>query len=203
MIPYIIGFGGGSASGKTTLVEQLQARFGSAVSVLHFDDYYKDLSHLSFEERTKINFDHPDAFDLSLLEEHLRTLKNGVSIVKPTYDFVVHNRSAKTEQMVPSPIIIVDGLLTLAIEEIAALCDLKIYVDVPADIRFIRRLERDMVERGRSLASIKAQYLTTVRPMHEQFVTPSKKYADLIILNTGNPVAALELIGAKIASKLE
>lgn len=203
MKPYLIGLAGGSASGKTSIVHTLKEAFGKYVTVLYFDDYYKDLSHLPFEARTKINFDHPDAFDLDLLAEHVKALKEGKDIVKPIYDFKAHNRSNQTEYLVPSEIILLDGLFTLAIEEVAQYCDLKLYVETPADIRFIRRLERDMLERGRSLESIKQQYLTTVRPMHELFVEPSKYKADLIVLHGVENKAAMDVIISKIVSKLD
>ncbi len=203
MKPYLIGLAGGSASGKTSIVHALKEAFGKYVTVLYFDDYYKDLSHLPFEARTKINFDHPDAFDLDLLAEHVKALKEGKAIVKPIYDFKAHNRSNQTEYLVPSEIVLLDGLFTLAIEEVAQYCDLKLYVETPTDIRFIRRLERDMLERGRSLESIKQQYLTTVRPMHELFVEPSKYKADLIVLHGVENKAAMDVIISKILSKLD
>lgn len=200
MNPYIIGIAGGSASGKTSIVKALKERFSDQLTVLYFDDYYKDLSDIPFEERRKRNFDHPDAFDLNLLTEQLDQLKRGEAIVKPIYDFALHTRSDKTEWLYPAPIILVDGLFTLAIEEICARCDLRLYVDTPADIRFIRRLERDMLERGRSLESVKEQYLTTVRPMHDLFVEPSKYKADLIVLNGVENQAAMDVIISKISA---
>lgn len=203
MKPYIIGVAGGSASGKTSIVHALKEKFSDQVTVLYFDDYYKDLTHLSFEQRTKLNFDHPDAFDWQLLAKHLDELKAGQTIIKPLYDFKEHNRSKKTEKLVPAPIIILDGLFTLAIDEICHRCDLRLFVDTPSDIRFIRRLERDMLERGRSLASVKEQYLKTVRPMHELFVEPSKYKADLIVLNGVENRVAMDVIVSKIASKLQ
>lgn len=203
MKPYIIGVAGGSASGKTSIVHALKEKFSDQVTVLYFDDYYKDLTHLSFEQRTKLNFDHPDAFDWQLLAKHLDELKAGQTIIKPLYDFKEHNRSKKTEKLVPAPIIILDGLFTLAIDEICHRCDLRLFVDTPSDIRFIRRLERDMLERGRSLVSVKEQYLKTVRPMHELFVEPSKYKADLIVLNGVENRVAMDVIVSKIASKLQ
>lgn len=203
MKPYLIGIAGGSASGKTSIVQALKKTFDNHVTVLYFDDYYKDLSHLPFEKRTKVNFDHPDAFDLDLLSEHLKDLKDGKTIIKPIYDFKEHNRSSEKETLTPSEIVIVDGLFTLAIDEIAKYCDLKLFVDTPSDIRFIRRLERDMLERGRSLESVKTQYLMTVRPMHELFVEPSKYKADLIVLNGVENDAAMDVIISKITSKLQ
>lgn len=202
MIPYVIGIAGGTASGKTSFVRELKEIFGESLTVLSFDDYYKDLSNLTYQQRTKINFDHPDAFDLDLLAEHLTTLKLGQSVVKPVYDFTQHNRKKDWESLEPSKIIVVDGLFTLAIENIACQCDLKLYMDVSSDLRFIRRLERDIVERGRSLTSVKEQYLTTVRPMHELFVEPSKRKADLVVLNDVDYHVGLDVIVSKIWSKL-
>ena len=203
MKPYVIGIAGGTASGKTSIVNALKEIFGDDLAVLYFDDYYKDLSHLSYEQRAQINFDHPDAFDLDLLASHLDALKQGKTIIKPVYDFTKHNRSEKTEKLASAPIIIVDGLFTLAVDEICSLCDLRLYVDAPADIRFIRRLERDMAKRERTLASIKQQYLTTVRPMHEQFVEPSKYKADLIVPNSVGYNVAVDVLVSKIRSKLQ
>lgn len=197
MKSYVIGIAGGSASGKTSIVHEIKEKFNDQVVVLYFDDYYKDLSALSYEERSKINFDHPSAFDLDMMARDLEDLKNGQTIVKPIYDFTIHNRSDKKETLKSAPIILVDGLFTLAIEEIAKLCDLKIFVDTPADIRFIRRLERDLVERGRSLESVKNQYLQTVRPMHELFVEPSKYKANLIVLDGVENVEAMDVIVSK------
>ena len=194
---------GGSASGKSSIVQYLKDQYPSDMTVLYFDDYYKELSHLSLEERAVVNFDHPDAFDLDLLIQHLKDLKEGKSILKPVYDFTTHNRKEQGETLQPRKIIILDGILSLAINEIVRLGDLKIFVDTPSDIRFIRRLERDMLFRGRSLESVKHQYLTTVRPMHEQFVEPSKYQADLIIPTGVSNTVALDVLTAKIEAKLK
>ena len=203
MKPYVIVMAGGSASGKSSIVQYLKDQYPSDMTVLYFDDYYKELSHLSLEERAVVNFDHPDAFDLDLLIQHLKDLKEGKSILKPVYDFTTHNRKEQGETLQPRKIIILDGILSLAINEIVRLGDLKIFVDTPSDIRFIRRLERDMLFRGRSLESVKHQYLTTVRPMHEQFVEPSKYQADLIIPTGVSNTVALDVLTAKIESKLQ
>ena len=203
MKPYVIVMAGGSASGKSSIVQYLKNQYPSDMTVLYFDDYYKELSHLSLEERAVVNFDHPDAFDLDLLIQHLSDLKEGKSILKPVYDFTTHNRKEQWETLQPSKIIILDGILSLAINEIVRLGDLKIFVDTPSDIRFIRRLERDMLFRGRSLESVKHQYLTTVRPMHEQFVEPSKYQADLIIPTGVSNTVALDVLTAKIEAKLK
>ena len=203
MKPYVIVMAGGSASGKSSIVQYLKDQYPSDMTVLYFDDYYKELSHLSLEERAVVNFDHPDAFDLDLLIQHLGDLKEGKAILKPVYDFTTHNRKEQWETLQPSKIIILDGILSLAINEIVRLGDLKIFVDTPSDIRFIRRLERDMLFRGRSLESVKHQYLTTVRPMHEQFVEPSKYQADLIIPTGVSNTVALDVLTAKIEAKLK
>lgn len=196
----IIGIAGGTASGKTTIASKVfesTSKHGT-VTMIKIDDYYKVLDHLSMEERIKVNYDHPDAYDIELLSKHLNDLKNGKSIDKPIYDFVIHNRSKKTEIINPSNIIIIEGILTLAIEEIRNLCDIKLYVDTPDDIRFIRRLKRDIEDRGRDVKSIVDQYLTTVRPMHISFVERSKTYADLIIPEGGKNNIAIDFIVTKI-----
>lgn len=197
----IIGIAGGTASGKTTIAKKVYETTSKqgTVSLIKIDDYYKILDHLTFEERTKVNYDHPDAYDIELLSKHLNDLKNGITIEKPIYDFVVHNRCKEfTETIEPSNIIIVEGILTLAIKEIRDMCDIKLYVDTPDDIRFIRRLSRDINERGRDVESIVLQYLTTVRPMHISFVERSKSYADLIIPEGGSNNVAIDFIITKI-----
>lgn len=197
----IIGIAGGTASGKTTIAKKVYETTSKqgTVSLIKIDDYYKILDHLTFEERTRVNYDHPDAYDIELLTKHLQDLKNGITVKKPVYDFVVHNRSKEiTETIEPSNIIIVEGILTLAIKEIRDMCDIKLYVDTPDDIRFIRRLSRDINERGRDVESIVLQYLTTVRPMHISFVERSKAYADLIIPEGGSNNVAIDFIITKI-----
>lgn len=196
----IIGIAGGTASGKTTIAKKVYENTSKhgTVTMIKIDDYYKVLDHLSMEERIKVNYDHPDAYDIELLSKHLNDLKNGKSIDKPIYDFVIHNRSKETEIVNPSNIIIIEGILTLAIEEIRELCDIKLYVDTPDDIRFIRRLKRDIEDRGRDVKSIVDQYLTTVRPMHISFVERSKTYADLIIPEGGKNNIAIDFIVTKI-----
>ncbi len=196
----IIGIAGGTASGKTTIARKVYestSKHGT-VAMIKIDDYYKVLDHLSMEERIKVNYDHPDAYDIELLSKHLNDLKSGKSIDKPIYDFVIHNRSKETEIINPSNIIIIEGILTLAIEEIRDLCDIKLYVDTPDDIRFIRRLKTDIEDRGRDVKSIVDQYLTTVRPMHISFVERSKTYADLIIPEGGKNNIAIDFIVTKI-----
>ena len=197
----IIGIAGGTASGKTTIAKKVyeeSSKYGT-VSMIKIDDYYKVLDHLTMEERTKVNYDHPDAYDISLLSEHLNLLKKGKSIEKPIYDFVIHNRSKdKIEIIEPANVVILEGILTLAIKEIRDLCDIKLYVDTPDDIRFIRRLVRDMELRGRDVQSVVEQYLNTVRPMHISFVETSKTFADLIIPEGGNNTIAIDFIVTKI-----
>lgn len=197
----IIGIAGGTASGKTTIARKVyeESSKKGTVTMIKIDDYYKVLDHLSMEERIKVNYDHPDAYDIELLTMHLNDLKNGNKINKPIYDFVIHNRS-KTEYDIvePANVIILEGILTLAIKEIRDLCDIKLFVDTPDDIRFIRRLKRDIEERGRDVNSIINQYLTTVRPMHISFVERSKAYADLIIPEGGKNNIAIDFIVTKI-----
>ena len=203
MKPYFIVFAGGSASGKSSIVKILKETYNEKLTIIYFDDYYKELSHLSYDERAKVNFDHPDAFDLDLLIEHLKALKEGKTIHKPIYDFTTHNRKPEWEEVTPNSIVILDGILSLAIDAIVKLADLKIFVDTPADIRFIRRVERDMIERKRTLESIKEQYLKTVRPMHDLFVEPSKYSADLIIPTGASNDVALDVLKSKIEAKLQ
>lgn len=197
----IIGIAGGTASGKTTIAKKVYEATSTqgTVNMIKIDDYYKILDHLTYDERTRVNYDHPDAYDIELLSSHLLDLKSGKAIKKPVYDFVVHNRSKEKYDIIePCNIIILEGILTLAIKEIRELCDIKLFVDTPDDIRFIRRLARDMEERGRDVQSIVSQYLTTVRPMHKTFVEPSKVYANLIIPEGGNNNVAIDFIVTKI-----
>ena len=201
MKPTIIGIAGGTASGKTTIAKKVyeESSKKGTVTMIKIDDYYKVLDHLSMEERIKVNYDHPDAYDIELLTSHLADLKNGKQINKPIYDFVIHNRSKTNYDVVePANVIILEGILTLAIKEIRDLCDIKLFVDTPDDIRFIRRLKRDIEERGRDVNSIINQYLTTVRPMHISFVERSKAYADLIIPEGGKNNIAIDFIVTKI-----
>lgn len=198
----IIGIAGGSASGKTSIAMQLYDFFKGhhKVKIMKQDDYYKDQSHLVFEERLKTNYDHPFAFDTDLLVEHLEKLKNKETIKKPTYDYTLHTRSNITETIESRDVIILEGIFVLAEEAVREMCDILVYVDTDSDIRFIRRLRRDIEERGRSLDSVCNQYLTTVRPMHEQFIEPSKKYAHIIIPEGGSNVVAIDLLLTKIKS---
>ena len=201
----IIGIAGGSASGKTSIAKQLYDYFKGhhKVKILKQDDYYKDQSHLSFEERAKTNYDHPFAFDTDLLVEHLKKLKKKERIEKPTYDYTLHTRSSITEVIEKRDVIILEGIFVLAEPSIRELCDILVYVDTDSDIRFIRRLKRDIEVRGRSLQSVCEQYLTTVRPMHEQFIEPSKKYAHIIIPEGGSNHVAVDLLTTKIKSIID
>ena len=197
----IIGIAGGTASGKTTIAKKVYNSTSKqgTVAMIKIDDYYKKLDHLTMEERNKNNYDHPDAYDIELLTQQLNELKQGKAIEKPVYDFVEYNRSKNiVEKIEPANIVILEGILTLAIKEVRDMCDIKLFVDTPADIRFIRRLKRDIEERGRSVDSVIKQYLATVRPMHETFVEPSKAYADLIIPEGGNNKIAIDFIITRI-----
>lgn len=201
----LIGIAGGSASGKTTVSKKVyeeSVKYGSVISI-KMDDYYKDLSSLTVEERTQINFDHPNSFDIDLFISHLTDLKNGKQINKPTYDFTIHNRLEETELIKPANVVIVEGILIFAIPEIRNLFDIKLFVDTPDDIRFIRRLKRDVKKRGREVESVIKQYLETVRPMHHSFVEPSKQYADIIVPEGGKNTVAVDFIVTKILQLLK
>lgn len=199
----VIGIAGGSGSGKTTLMRNLIARFGDAICVLSHDNYYRAHDEMPFEERTKLNYDHPDAFETDMMIEHLKLLKQGQAIECPTYDYTLHNRAKETIRVEPRPVIIVEGIL---IFENRALCDqmdIKIFVDTDADVRLIRRIRRDVAKRGRSLESVLSQYLATVKPMHKRFVEPSKKNADLVVLEGGKNLVALEMINHRIQRHID
>lgn len=192
----VIGVAGGTGSGKSTLVKRLQEAFrNDDVATLCHDYYYKGHPELSYEERTKLNYDHPQAFDTDMMVEHIRALKNNVPIERPVYSFVEHNRTEETVPVKPSKVIIIDGILIFENKELRDLMDIKVYVDTDADIRLARRILRDVRDRGRSMESVITQYTTTVKPMHEEFVEPSKRYADVIIPEGGfNSVAVAMLI---------
>lgn len=199
MKPLIIGIAGGTGSGKSTFARKVAAALeASSVAFIDMDAYYNDYSHLSLDERRRVNWDHPDAFDWSLLLAHLKALGDGVGIEKPEYDFVQHLRKPRAIAVRAADVIVVDGILLLADPRMRALCDVKVFVDADADIRLIRRLRRDIVERGRPLEEILDQYLTTVQPMHMEFVEPSKRYADVIVPRGGHNEVALEMVVAKI-----
>ena len=194
----LIGIAGGSGSGKTTLTENILQRFEGQISVLRHDDYYKSQSSLSKEERALLNYDHPDAFDTELLIQHLDQLKSGKDIDCPIYDYTVHDRSADTRHVCSTDVILLEGILIFENEELLSRMDMKIYVDTDADVRILRRIVRDMKKRERSLDSIITQYLTTVKPMHEQFVQPSRQFADIVVLEGGHNMVALEMIIQRI-----
>jgi len=199
--PVIIAVAGGSASGKTTVVDKIVGSFECEnVTVIKHDDYYKDQSEMSMEERFKVNYDHPFSLDNDLMFKQILELIKGNTITKPTYDFEAHNRSAITESISPTQIIILEGILIMEDERIRDLCDIKLFVEADDDLRFIRRLTRDMAERGRSMESVIKQYLKTVKPMHFAFVKPSKRYADVIIPNDKEHDVAVDLIITKIKS---
>lgn len=199
----IIGIAGGSGSGKTTLTNRLWKQFGpDEVSVINHDSYYKRHDELPYEERCKLNYDHPDSFDTSLLVEHLRELRAGRPVEVPVYDYTIHNRSDKTVTVYPAPVVIVEGILIFASPELCDLMDMKVYVDTDADVRILRRIMRDVKQRGRTLDSVVEQYLTTVKPMHEQFVEPSKRKADLIVPEGGRNQVALQLLIKWVATHL-
>lgn len=202
--PIIIGIAGGTCSGKSSIASILvdEFRYTKSINIIKEDDYYKDQSHLPMKERVKTNYDHPLAFDFDLMYDHILALIRGETIEKPTYDYTVHNRSDITEIVHPSDVIIIEGLFALYTKEIRDLEDIKIFVDTPADIRFIRRLKRDVKERARTIDSITEQYLTTVKPMHDQFLEPTKQYADIIIPQGKSNTVAIDLLKTKINSIL-
>ncbi|PKD44143.1 uridine kinase [Rhodohalobacter barkolensis] len=201
--PLIIGVAGGSGSGKTTVVSNIIQSIGeNRVLLLQHDSYYRDLSHLPFEERTKQNFDHPSALETELMIRHLDALRNGYKIDIPVYDFVKHTRSEKTITALPHRIILVDGILIFSEPELRKLMDIKLFVDTDGDVRLLRRLQRDINERGRDLSGVLNQYEKFVRPMHLEFVEPSKRYADIIIPRGGENLVALEMVIALIEGKL-
>ena len=200
----IIGVAGGTGSGKSTLVKRLQEAFkDDDVATLCHDYYYKAHPELTYEERTKLNYDHPAAFDTDMLVEHIRALKSNVPIEHPVYSFVEHNRTDERVLVKPSKVIIVDGILIFEHKELRELMDIKVFVDTDADTRILRRAMRDMKERARSIESITQQYLTTVKPMHEKYVEPSKKNADIIVLEGGHNQVALDLLIHKITDFIE
>lgn len=195
----LIGVAGGTGSGKTTVTRSVKERFGEReVVLLEQDSYYKAVDHLSFEDRARINYDHPDAFDTELLAEHVQLLVRGEAIDKPIYDFVTHMRRRETVRTQPSHVVILEGILVLESPRLRELMDIKIFVDTDPDVRILRRLRRDMRERGRTFDAVIEQYLNTVRPMHLQFVEPTKRYADIIIPEGGQNRVALDMLAAKI-----
>jgi uridine kinase len=201
LTPFVIGIAGGTGSGKTTIAQRIAAGVPEEhVTVLEHDSYYRDLSHLDDSARKLVNFDHPDALDTELLVEHLTVLRAGAAVVIPSYDFATHTRRMGGQALEPRPLLVVEGILVLADSRLRALFDLKIYVDTDADIRILRRLQRDIEDRGRSFDSVREQYYATVRPMHLLFVEPSKRWADVIVPEGGDNRAAIELVVAKVQS---
>lgn len=202
MPPLLIGVVGGSGSGKTTVARAIYDFLGLNAAFIDMDAYYKDLSHLTLDERRQINFDHPDSIDTSLMADHLARLRRGESIQKPTYDFAAHTRAAQVVDIVPHDVVVVDGILLFVEARLRELFDIKIFVDVDDDVRFIRRLQRDIAERGRTVEDVVRQYLTTVRPMHLEFVEPSKRWADVILPEGGHNRIGVEMILARVELEL-
>ena len=199
----VIGIAGGTGSGKTTITRRLMQRFGRDVCMISYDNYYKERHDTPFEERCKINYDHPDAFDTDRFLSDLRALKAGKTIQCPIYDYAIHDRLEQTREIRPAKVILAEGILIFASQELCDEMDIKIFVDADADVRILRRIVRDVRDRGRSLDSIVNQYLTTVKPMHEQFVEPSKRRADIIIPEGGHNPVALEMIMERVRAHLE
>ena len=193
-----IGIAGGTGSGKTTITRLLSERFGKDVSVIYYDNYYKAHDDLTYDERAKINYDCPDAFDTELFLEDIAKLKRGEDVLCPVYDYTVHNRSNQTLLIKSAPVILLEGILLLSEERIRDLLDIKIFVDTDADVRILRRIMRDVKERKRSLESVVEQYLTTVKPMHEMYVEPSKRYANIIIPEGGHNMVAVNMLMERI-----
>jgi len=201
--PISIGITGGTGSGKSTIAREIYKQFDDNIAMLEQDSYYKDQSDLSYEERIKTNYDHPDAFDTALLVQHLNHLLEGHAIEKPIYNFEIHNRMPETVSVLPREIIIVEGILVLSEKILRDMLDIKIYVDTDADVRFIRRLVRDINERGRTTDSVINQYLNVVKPMHEQFTEPTKRHADIIIPEGGHNKVAIDILTSNIRQILQ
>lgn len=194
----VIGIAGGTGSGKSTMIRKIKQKFSNEITILSHDFYYKRHDDITFEDRKKLNYDHPDAFDTDLMIEHIKQLRKWKSIRRPVYDFTIHNRIDKTVLVRPSKVVVVEGILIFENRELTDLFDIKVFIDTDADVRIIRRILRDVRERGRTLESVINQYLTTVKMMHEQFVEPSKKYADIIVPEGGYNVVALEMLNERI-----
>ncbi|MGM9589670.1 MAG: uridine kinase [Faecousia sp.] len=199
----VIGIAGGSGSGKTTLLQNLTTEFAGAVTVLSHDNYYKRHDELTYEQRCGLNYDEPASLETDLMARHLRVLRQGEAIDCPVYDFTIHNRSDKTTRVVPERVIIVEGILIFENKQLRDLMDIKVFVDTDADIRLCRRIQRDVRKRGRTLESVIDQYQNTVKPMHEQYVEPSKKFADIIVPEGGKNLVALDMIIGRIRRHLE
>ena len=199
----IIGIAGGTGSGKTTLTRRLKETFGGDVSVVYHDNYYKAHPNMTYEERAALNYDHPDAFETDRMVSDLQALRAGRTIRCPVYDYTIHDRSDQTVEVRPTKVVVVEGILIFENKPLRDLMDIKIFVDTDADVRILRRILRDVKERGRSLDSVIDQYLTTVKPMHEQFVQPSRQYADIVVLEGGHNLVALDMIVQRIRSHVE
>lgn len=199
----VIGIAGGTGSGKTTLMKNLTDRFQDVVTVLSHDNYYKRHDELTYEQRCQLNYDEPDALETDLMARHLDQLRQGRSIECPIYDFTLHNRSQETLTIVPKKVIIVEGILIFENQALRELMDIRIFVDTDADVRLCRRIKRDVNKRGRTLESVLNQYLQTVKPMHEKYVEPSKKYADIVVPEGGKNLVALDMIMGRIQRHLE
>lgn len=198
----VIGIAGGTCSGKSTLIGRLKEEFGEAITMISHDYYYKAHDEMPFEERCKLNYDHPESFETDLMLQHIEMLKNWQSVDVPIYDYTIHNRSKKTMTIKPSKVIVIEGILIFESKRLREMCDIKVFVDADADVRIIRRILRDAEERGRSLESVITQYTTTVKPMHEQFVEPSKKYADIIVPQGGHNNVAFQMLTHRIRALL-
>ncbi len=200
----VIAVAGGTGSGKTTVAKEILQRVGAEhIAYIPHDAYYRDLSHLPPRERDQVNFDHPDSLESGLLVEHLKELRAGRTVEIPEYDFTTHTRTQRTRRVEPAPVVLVEGILVFVEPELRELFDVKLYVDTDADVRFIRRLRRDIEDRGRSVESVCEQYLSTVRPMHMEFVEPSKRYANVIIPEGGFNEVAIEMVAARVRGLLE
>lgn len=198
----VIGIAGGTGSGKTTITRKIMEKFGEDVSVIRHDNYYKAHHDMTYEERSKLNYDHPDSLDTWMLADDIKALKEGKEVRCPVYDFTIHDRSNDTELIKPSKVLIVEGILIFADKRLRDEMDIKIYVDTDADVRILRRILRDVKKRGRSLDSVVEQYLDTVKPMHEQFVEPSKKNADIIIPEGGHNTVALDMVMERVKAHI-
>ena len=199
----VVGIAGGTGSGKTTITKKLMQHFGGDVSVIYHDHYYKAHHNMSYEERSRLNYDHPDSFDTDLQIQAVKDLKAGRSVTCPVYDYTIHDRSDKVIVVRPAKVIIVEGILIFQSRELCQQMDIKIYVDTDADVRILRRIVRDVRDRGRSLDSVVNQYLSTVKPMHEQFVEPSKRNADIIIPEGGHNQVAMEMVMERVRAHIE
>ena len=199
----VIGIAGGTGSGKSTLVQKIKEEFRDEIAILSHDFYYKRHDDMSYEDRCALNYDHPNAFDTDLMIEHIRQLKAWTVVERPVYDFSIHNRVDETVAVHPAKVVVAEGILIFENQELRDLCDIKVFIDTDSDVRILRRILRDVRERDRTLDSVVSQYLTTVKPMHEQFVEPSKKYVDIIIPEGGYNRVALEMLNERIHALLK